>query len=393
MIVPDFPTPVTTLSAFYNRQHEFQRALAVLTACTRTPVVVIGERRMGKTSLQNVVVEALQTIDPPLVALYVEPRVITSVDLFAEAIFRQLSMHLESDFHALGLLGSDEHFQFEAPDQFDQVVLSIIPPNHNGDFVLCIDEFDEIVRLISNAGEDEKMRFFALIHHLVERSPLPLRLFFTITHLPTSMKSELPSPLISKAEVIELLPLTEPTTLGMLDWLLKDIQEMVEPAVKQRIVELAGGHPYFLKLLVSNLTGVGQEDTALIRDLAAFERIALPAALEDLRARHAIANVYKIHFDSNEKRVLLYMAVRAEPVDIEELHLAGREVVRAVRSLINRHYLREKAGKMVSQVQFLDYWFRNWAMFDEELERLNIYHIAGLGMNDPALSKAEKESK
>lgn len=382
MLIMDFPNAVTSRSAFYNRREALEKALRVILAGKRVPVVVIGERRIGKTSFHNVVMEMICQENPAYVMLQVEPRGNATVDLFAEAVLRQMTMHLKRDLHDTGLYTAERHFHLDAPDQFDLAVRRILPDGWRGQFVLCIDEFDEIVRLTTKTGETEKERLFDLIHHLVERSSLPLTLFFTMTRVPDPLKREVPSPLMGKSEIVELAPLPHPATLDMIDWLLKDTKITIQPAAKERMAELAGGHPYFIKLLVSNLSSPIQNQDEATIDLIEFEQAVLPRALDDPRARYAIENIYKAqHFSPDEKSVLLYLAERGEPVEMAEFRMAGREVMHAVNSLTARNYLFKQENRYTIRIRFLEHWFRNWAEFEEELERLNVHHLVGLGIN------------
>jgi len=386
MIIMDFPNAVTTRSAYYGRQAEIDVASRSLTGNAHVPVIVIGERRIGKTSLQNVVMETICSENADFMALQVEPRGITNVDQFAETILRQLTMRQKCDLRDTGLYDSQGHFTVETPSQFDLAFQRVLAGSSTNKYILCIDEFDEIIRQVIKTSEAEKWRLFALIHHLIERSVLPLSLFFTMTRVPDPMKEEVPSPLITKSQVIELLPFNEPECKGMINWLLVNTGITLHPQVTERMVRLSGGHPYFVKLLVSNLTGVNQRTDALPIDASEFSNIVLPRALEDSRANYAIENIYKAHFNPGEKSVLLYLSERREPVDVDEFRSAGREIIRALHNLEDRHYLIEQSGKYSTRIQFLEYWFRNWAEFEEELERLNVHHIADVGMNDPSLS-------
>lgn len=386
MIVMDFPNAVVNGSAFYNRIIEFEKVIQTILSGKRVPVGIIGERRIGKTSLLNVVMEAVCKENPTYVTLLVEPRGNTTVDQFSEAILRQLTRHFMCDIHNTKQYDPQGRFHIDEPDQFDLAVQRILPSDCTEKFIVCIDEFDEIVRLVTKTGETEKDRLFALLHHLIERSPLPLSFFFTITRVPELMKEEFPSPLITKSTIVELRPFQKSVSLGMINWLLKDIKILVYPEVKERIAHLSGGHPYFIKLLVTNLTCVGQNQDETIIGLSEFEKDVLPRAIEDPRARYAIENIYKTHFTPAEKSVMLYLAERGEPVGMEEFQMAGREILYAVRNLVNRHYLVEGADKYSNQIHFLDYWFRNWVEFEEELERLHVHQMAGPGIQDKMLN-------
>jgi hypothetical protein len=380
MIAMDFPNAVTNASNFYNRRDELEKACRALTADTRLPVIIIGERRLGKTSLQNVAMEAITAADSRSCMIFVDPRSCPTVDLFADAVIRRLTAKTKCEISDIGLVGESGRFQFESVDQFLLVVSSILPRETEETFILCVDEFDEMVRLAAKNGAAEKDRLFTLIHQLMERPALPLRLFFTMTRIPDPQQADYPAWLISESEIIELSPLDQQTTQGMIDWLMEGRDFHLSSTAKNALSTLSGGHPYFIKLLLANLLEVtlpshGQEISA-----ADIWNNVLPKAMDDARARYAIENIYKAQFNLDEKKVLLYMAERGDPVRAEEVRAAGSAVMGAVRSLTSRHYLNETAEGYSMRIRFLDYWFRNWLEFEEELERLNVHLMTGINL-------------
>lgn len=376
MITIDFPNAVTNPDKFYDRQSEVERAINVLLSRTRIPVLVIGERRIGKTSLQNVVVEKAKTMDPRLKVITIEPRGCTSIDAFFRAIMQRLDTLMQSEASASHWLNLRSGFHLDTPDQFDQVLQDAFRISREDKIILCVDEFDEIVRLANNVGKIEKERLFGLIHHLIERTVLPISLFFTITRLPELTTMEFPSPLVTKSEIVELLPMEWHTSLGMIEWLLEDKPISLDTEAREVIATMAGGHPYFIKLLVSNLmTDENQTGETTGIGVAEMWKQVIPRAIEDNRAAYAIENLYRAHFSLAEKKVILYMAERGEPVEGDELGKAPPEIQRALRSLLRRNYLAIKENKYMTRVRFLDYWFRNWIEFEEEMERLAVHEL------------------
>jgi hypothetical protein len=75
MIELNFPNAVRHEKDFYGRKAELEHIERVFLSGRRVPIVIIGERRIGKTSLQNVVIEHMQKISQPrFVPLWLEPR-------------------------------------------------------------------------------------------------------------------------------------------------------------------------------------------------------------------------------------------------------------------------------------------------------------------------------
>ena len=80
----DFPSAVRDATGFFGREDEFNSVVLYLTSKSSQPVVIQGERRIGKTSLLNRVVQHLSNLGTPnFVPIFIEPRGIkTASELF-----------------------------------------------------------------------------------------------------------------------------------------------------------------------------------------------------------------------------------------------------------------------------------------------------------------------
>jgi hypothetical protein len=199
-----FPSAVSEEQDLYGRKFELKLIEDTFFENQRVPVLVIGERRTGKTSLMNVVIRRLKAPGAGgdgsgYAILPVEPRGITTFNAFARAILLRMSAHLRGampqDARVTPEIDSNERFEIEFSE--------LLRYSGQETFLVCIDEFDEIVRQ-TRGPEWERIR--GLINTLVERANLPVTFFFTMTSVPEAMKDEAPSTLVSMAQVLELRP-------------------------------------------------------------------------------------------------------------------------------------------------------------------------------------------
>src|SRR5436853_5721996 len=56
----NFPNAVRDEKDFYGRKAELERIEGVLLSSKRIPLIIIGERRIGKTSIQNIIIRRLR---------------------------------------------------------------------------------------------------------------------------------------------------------------------------------------------------------------------------------------------------------------------------------------------------------------------------------------------
>jgi hypothetical protein len=374
MIQLNFPNPVADETQFYGQTRiaDIKRIESKLIAANPLSVVIIGERRIGKTSMQNVAIERLKKVESQhFVPLYVEPRGIMTLEDLAYAILQRLATHLKRDLQGTALIDANGHFRLEDVGQFEAAFASLLEQGSRDIFLLCIDEFDEIIR---NAGS-ELSKIMGLINIFLERkTTLPALIFFTMTNLPKSIKTEEPSPLISRTELVELKPFSPVDMKTMVQGILVD-QVIFAETELDWLYCLSGGHAYFTKLLLTNLV----EHQSLQEGTLSVTREMLQQALEsatvDPRAKVAIENLYRVHFDENEKRVVLLLADTQKSITVDALEHAGVIFLTAARILVQRNYLSEQQGEFNFRIAFLMHWLRGWSEFDEEIERLHIRRI------------------
>jgi hypothetical protein len=66
MIELNFPNEVSEEKDFYGRRREREQIERTLLSGTGRPVIILGERRIGKTSLQLITAKAVATSTAPL---------------------------------------------------------------------------------------------------------------------------------------------------------------------------------------------------------------------------------------------------------------------------------------------------------------------------------------
>ena len=382
MIELNFPNAVQDERDYFGRQIELARIETPLKSGKHVPVILIGEPRIGKTSTQNVVLQRMQCSEGlHFLSLCVEPRGIRSFNDFAGAVLMLLANQLEQEagewrFEAAAAgLSSD----LESISQFEAVFRRLLGRIEDYIFLLCIDEFDEILR---STQDGERQKIMGLIHHMIERTDLPLIMFFTMTKLPDELQNEMPSPLITKSLLVDLAPLS-PAELQTMAYRLTGMGSDSEKNLQSGafiwddlsltyLYRLSGGHPYFAKLLLSYLLeqSASQADHSTTITVASLEK-ALANALRDIKVHHTLENLYSKHFSDAERELLLLLARLQTPLTHSSLKSAGLSWLKVARRLCKRHYLSDGGGAGFDwQIGFIGHWLRQWEEFEEECDRL-----------------------
>ena len=366
MLQLNFPNPVTSSKDFFGRKIERARVertlLSAAASGKRQPVVILGERRVGKTSLQNVTLQRLQEQAPgQIIPLVIGPLGIHRAADFAHAILRSLAAVNETN---LPSLPGDANLA--QPTLFDELFSHLSSSLPTITYLVCVDEFEEIVRTV---GGEESLRIDALIHHLSGESSLPVNLFFTMTSLPPLVSYSIPTPFTSMAEMVDLQPLSTTETVGMIQELLAGKVILAEEQA-YKLAHLSGGHPYFTKLLLANLLDSNRTIPWLASEADCDQAVA--AAVQDSRAQLAVKNLYQHHFNDEERFILIWLAGRDEPLETSEVQSISITHLTAARELVRRDYLSEKAGGFDYRIRYLHLWLRDWEEYGEERERLHI---------------------
>lgn len=386
MIMLNFPNPVEREQDFYGRQAELSLIERTLLSGRGVPVIIKGERHIGKTSLQNIAIQRLKRASKRKVTpLIVEPRGIATLDAFVEAILLRLASFTDTDIRQCGLVDPAGRVHLDAINQFGAAFTRLSGDSQDALFVICVDEFDQILR---NAGQ-EVLRFDALMHFLIRESNLPVVVLLSMTHFPDELKQAASSPFTSEAEILRLQPFTLTEMEAMVTGLL-GTSIVIPPTELAWLNRMSGGHPYFAKLLLANLQDQmdGSISGSPTQELP--WDAALMRAVSDVKAENALENIYRVWFNDYEKRVVLLLAGRRNTLGIRELNDYGKRYLTAARSLAQRGYLQEQQAGYAFRIGFIGHWLRHWIQYDEEMERLRVPRLTDpWSSNQPIILTSE----
>lgn len=368
-----FPHPIPRNDAqdFHDRTFELATAQAVLSQTTRKPLLVRGERCIGKTSLLNRIRGWLESGPQRELfrAIAIEPGSLTSWQEFGQEIWD-------------GIEGCVEAAGFELPDRLAgprelrtfshflgelRRLLAYLP---GVVFVIFLDELDKIQR---HADALQQTKILSLIRFLVESEDLPVAFVISVLQdIPG--QAGLGSPLA--VEEVRLQPFSLQDTWLMAEALLGPHQALA-PDAQGWLARQTGGHPYFLKLLLAmtcdahGAPAIGSTPAVLTaKDLECAMRGASPARRRQLN--DVLQNVYREYLNDSEREILWWLATaQGGRVTGAELRTALGRLRTAVEELIDRSYVdRAPDGGCELRIGWLRDWLRSWPESQSELDRL-----------------------
>lgn len=340
---------------FYGREVEIARAQTALRSLSRKPVVILGERRSGKTSLLRLLADKLAN-DPSgcFISILIPWQGIQTRDELAKEILQGIRAIIGARKQDSDQLAADPSITGE----FIASLRQLLAPVSEKTFVICIDEFDSIVE---EAAADEQDKILGLLHALIEMTDLSVRLFLTMARIPDITETRF-SPILAKSEQIPLHPFSLREFQKLIEGIWGESGHNLASEDSGRLYELSGGWPYFAKLLLKYLAELPLDEAALGH--------ALQQAVDDSTVEQALSNIYAMHFDDSEKAMVLLLAERHGLVGAEEMEAVGASLNTAAAQLTKRGFVvKNKDGSFGFRIGFLSHWFRNWVKYKLELER------------------------
>ena len=372
-----FPDAVTNEKGFYGRKTQWEEEIEpYLQPGSRKLFLILGERRIGKTSFQNIVANRMQSSFNH-VPLKIEPRGIKSLDVFAHSILYQLASHTGNDLHETGLVRENGQIHLEFVEIFKPAFRKLATKSQNITYLLCIDEFDIIIR----QSKDEFSRIEALIRLISNESDLPISLLFTMNqHLEESIRFD---------------ELTKPLRLGLFSF--EEMREMVcgilsnqlilPETEMERLFEISAGHPYFVKLLISNMMDLCRPKIPGTIITPTIWQQVLEKSVHDPNAEETLVNIYKDLFNDEQKRFVLLLAKHNSLLSVQSLP-PDKHLITEARKLIRRNYIKKDKDSYSFRIQFIHFWLQEWIEFEEQLENL---HIPFLVTVQPKINNAATE--
>lgn len=267
-----FGNPIRDPARFYGRKEDLRQIVNRLRSSAHESTSVVGERRIGKTSL-------LKYLDTPEVAaglglppneyclVYIDFQGLTDItpERFWQRVLRKMERSiclpdLVPDIQAVSQSGDFDLFDLE--DLFERIA------DEGLTVVLLLDEF-EYVTQNPNFGSD----FFGGLRALAIHQNLPLVTATRRELIDLCHSDEIKgSPFFNIFANVVLRPFSREEVYEMLDGYLAETDLVFSPLEKELVVGLGGGYPFFTQMAGHYLMEAKRkslEEDALLQDVVA----------------------------------------------------------------------------------------------------------------------------
>jgi hypothetical protein len=342
---------------FVGRTDIGARLEQLLRGHRRPPLLLYGQRRMGKTSLLNHLGRLLPSTIVPLFVDLQGPaaRASDHVGLLYNIARGMVASAMQQRELALPML-SREACATDPFTRFDEWLDEVEQMLEHHTVLLALDEFEALDSAMST-GRFREDAVLGMLRHLIQH-----RSRFTVLLAGSHTLYELQrwaSYLINVQTVhIDYLHASEARQL--IEHPVPDFALRYEPEACQRVIELTRCHPALVQLLAAEIVALKNEQPSAVRRLARFADVetAVPRAL--LHGSMFFVDIQRNQVDATGRALLHVLATHGAQTVVPRAVLAEtfpQELDQTLAQLIRRELVEAVEGGYRFQVELTRRWF------------------------------------
>ncbi|MBE2222259.1 MAG: ATP-binding protein, partial [Anaerolineae bacterium] len=244
----------------------------------RPPLLLYGQRRVGKTSLLNNLGRLLPST---IIPLFVDLQGPASRSKNEASFLYNLARGMRRSARQREISVPELTRETLAVDPFSQFdewldeVEEALAPNFA---LLMLDEFEVLAEALEN-GRLEESSILGMFRHLIQHRPR-FKVLLSGSH--TLDEFQRWSSYLINVQVVHIGYLSQTETLQLVEHPVQDFSLRYEPAAAQRVVDLTNGHPFLVQLLCAEIVALKNEQPPVNRRLASVADVetAVPEALQ-----------------------------------------------------------------------------------------------------------------
>jgi hypothetical protein len=324
----------------------------------RPPLLLFGQRRMGKTSLLRNLGRLLPST---IVPLFVDGEGIAGAVDYADLLYclaREMTRSAEPQGTILAPLSLDAL----APSPFtvfgewlDQVEQDLTQSGREIG-LLTLDEF-EALDSVFGKGRFDEFDFLRMLRHLIQHRPR-FKVLLSGSHL----FDEHPrwASFLVNVQVVKIGFLEEDEAIQLVEHPVKDFRLGYEPGACRRVLELTRGHPHLLQLLCYEIVELknSQPPPERVRVRLGDVEAAVQKALDT--GRFFFVDIQHNQVTPPGVSLLQFLANRGENAVVDRALLSRhvpKDLDRTLEGLFRRDLIEESEGGYRFQIELIRRWF------------------------------------
>ena len=351
---------------FVGRTDVSARIEQLLLDRRRPPLLLYGQRRMGKTSLLNNLGRLLpSTIVPLFVDLQGPASRASDYSGFLYNLARGM-INSARQQRELGLPPlSRESLAADPFTIFDEWLDAVEQVLGQDTALLTLDEF-EALDLALTENRFQEADILGMLRHLIQHRPR-FKVLLAGSH--TLDELERWASFLINVQVVRISTLQEKEARQLIEQPVKDFTLQYEAEASRRLLDLTSGHPFLIQLLCAEVVALKNEQPPAQRRLAALADVeaAVPEALT--HGSFFFADIERNQVESSGRRLLRHAARQGESATLDKAALArafeaddSNNLEQTLNLLTRRELLKAVDGGYRFQVELIRRWFaRNQA--------------------------------
>ncbi|OYE01631.1 hypothetical protein CDG79_28465 [Nostoc sp. 'Peltigera membranacea cyanobiont' 232] len=321
----------------------------------RPPLLLYGQRRMGKTSLLNNIGKLLpNSIIPMFIDLQGAPSSASDHAGFVYNLAREMEKSAKKQGVTLPslareVLKSDPFTYFyEWLDKVEQAL-------EENTVLLALDEFEVLDNAIAKGRFDEQ-DVLGMLRHLIQHRPR-FKILLAGSH--TIEEYQRWASYLINVQVVHISYLKEAEARQLIERPVKDFTLRYEPNAVERVLQLTRCHPFLVQLLCAEIIVLKNEQDPSIRRLATLADVeaAIPEALQS--GGFFFADIQNNQVNATGQAILRFIAAQGEGAIVSRQRLlqefADADITFSL--LLQRELIEEVADGYGFQVELIRRWF------------------------------------
>ena len=352
--------PLTEIQEiFVGRTDVSARIEQLLLDRRRPPLLLYGQRRMGKTSLLTNLGRLLPSTIVPLFVDLQGPATRSSDHVgFLYNIARGMMNSAERQRELVLPTLTREALAVDPFTCFDEWLDQVEVVLEQSTALLTFDEFEALDDALAE-GRFSETAVLGMLRHLIQHRPR-FKVLLAGSH--TLDEFQRWASYLINVQVVHIGYLSKVETRHLVERPVKGFALQYESAASQRVIDLTRGHPAMVQLLCAEVVALKNEQPPEVRRLARLSDVeeAVPEALN--HGSFFFADIEQNQVDAAGLAILRFLASQGEDV-VNNRDLLGRqfpndaELNRSLNLLLQRELIEWVGESCQFQVELIRRWF------------------------------------
>jgi hypothetical protein len=320
------------------------------------PLLLYGQRRMGKTSLLRNLGRLLPSTITPL---FVDGQRIALASDYPDFLYnlagemsRSARQQRSLDLPPLRreALAANPFTCFD--EWLDEVERTLSAQGYTI-ALLALDEF-EMLSSVLNKGRFDETDVLSMLRHMIQHRP-HFKVMLAGSHVLEEFQNW--ASYLINVQVVKIGYLEPGEARQLIEHPSRNFTLQYEPRASQRVLELTRGHPALVQLLCYEIVTLKNEQAAAERRLARLADVeaAVPRALTS--GSFFFADIQQNQLDEAGVALLRFVARQGQGAVVSRDDLAGRAVDQTLAVLLRRDLIEAVPGGYGFQVELIRRWF------------------------------------